>query len=166
MQGSIIRRVIHTDLYVDPSVIRLRFPEKFAPGISVAFLQGEPERVDFKGFLFDPKYIKPASISYALFFDAVLRDAPFDPTRAILNRKTVDEILDQPIIVERSPPVAIPFGKLLSGASIITVGTAVGIAGMTGNPLLFAAVPVGILVVGAPIVVLNAIRADSGHVRA
>src|SRR5262249_20880823 len=74
-----------------------------------------------------------------------------------LNGPIIDKIYNEQVIIEHSPPEGIPFGKLLSGASVVTIGTYVGFQGIVGGPLLFLAVAAGILAVGAPIVMLHVI---------
>jgi hypothetical protein len=154
-------RVIRTELYVDPYEIGGRSPEpEQPPGISVAFFHGKPEKFGFQQVLSNPVRVVPHLDELIPFFYTVLHEAPifpWDPPHDPTIR-TIFKIFRERVIIERSPPVAIPLGKLLTGASLITVGTFVGIKGMSVSPLMFAAVPAGILVVGAPIVVLNAIN--------
>jgi hypothetical protein len=70
-----------------------------------------------------------------------------------LNSDIIRSIYNEPFIIERSPPEGIQFGKLLSGASFITIGTFVGFQGVGGDPLLFLAVPAGIIIVGAAVAI-------------
>lgn len=87
------------------------------------------------------------------FLAGAVRDVepvPFAPLGDFDNSRITRFILDQDIVVERSPPVGVPFGNLLRLSPDVLVGSYIGIQTAQGNPmLLFATVPAGILVVGA-----------------
>jgi hypothetical protein len=67
----------------------------------------------------------------------------------VVNREIVESILDSPIIIERLPQEAITFASILKGASSVTIGL---IRVATGHyPLMFVAIPMGVIVVGSAI---------------
>jgi len=157
-------RVIRTELYFDPNEIVWRSAEQKAkaisginPGISAAFFHGNLEDFDFEQVLSNPIRVEPQRRVLDAFFDAALQNAPFTPSRPLskLNKSIANKIIREPVIIEHSPPLGIPFGKLLFSAPVVIVGAILGIA---GSPLMFATVPAGILAVGAPIVMLSAMN--------
>jgi hypothetical protein len=168
-------RVIRTELYFDPLKIKWSRAELVFgnPGISMAFFRCHPEAIDWQDALRDvlssPLSVfahEPLHIVRA-FIDAALQREPFNAygyqTPVESNRTIVDEILREPIIIENSPPEGVPFQQLFSGASIASIGTYVGLRGLEGGPLLFLAVPAGILVVGAAISISRAIDKGLNH---
>ena len=69
---------------------------------------------------------------------------------AIVNRHIVDFVKNAGVVIEQSPPVAIPFASLLRKASSVTIGTMMGAAVAIDNPpLMFITIPAGIIVVGS-----------------
>jgi hypothetical protein len=165
-------RVIRTELYFNPFDIKWRFPELVVsnPGISMAFFGCDPSRLDFEKIFSTPvspmERVEPPQVLRA-FFDTALQNAPFNTygfqAYHELNKPIIDEIYNEPIIIEHSPAEGIPLGKLLSGASVATIGTYVGLQGVWGNPLLFVAVPAGIIVVGAAVAVVRAFDKGLNH---
>jgi hypothetical protein len=68
----------------------------------------------------------------------------------IINRHIVDFIKSAGVVIEQSPPEAIPFASLLRKASSVTIGTMMGAAVALDNPpLMFITIPAGIIVVGS-----------------
>jgi hypothetical protein len=68
----------------------------------------------------------------------------------LFNKPIVDYLLDYPVVVERSPPEAIPFSTILKKSSSSVIGTLIGVAAARENTaLLFVTVPAGIIVVGS-----------------
>lgn len=62
------------------------------------------------------------------------------------------------VIVENSPPEAVPFSMLLRSASTAVVGTYIGIR-MAGSPaLMLLTVPAGLLVIGSAMGVAKALE--------
>ncbi len=127
-------RVIRTELYFNPLEIQWRFPELVVshPGISMAFFKCDPEHFDL-GQIFSSLFLsfpEPQSLPaepqlLRPFFDAALQNAPFHIHGRFgeeLNPAIIDEIYQEGVIVEHSPPEAIPLGKAISGASVVTVG--------------------------------------------
>lgn len=69
---------------------------------------------------------------------------------AIVNRHIVDFVKNAGVVIEQSPPEAIPFASLLRKASSVTIGTMMGAAVAIDNPpLMFITIPAGIIVVGS-----------------
>jgi hypothetical protein len=81
-----------------------------------------------------------------------------------LNTGPVEKIYGSEIIVEHSPPEGIPFRKLLSGASVLTIGTYIGSMALGGSPLLYVAVPLGIILVSAAVSIGHAFDKGLNHV--
>jgi hypothetical protein len=162
-------RIVRTELYFHPFEIKWRFPELIFgnPSISMMFYSCDPESIEFDELFHSPFSdatfrSEPLPVLRA-FVDATVQSAPF---RAFafsvtdedeLNSKIIDQIFQTPVVIENSPPEGIPFGTLLSGASIATVGTYVGLQGIEGHPFLFIAVPAGIIVVGTAVAISRAI---------
>ena len=70
----------------------------------------------------------------------------------IFNRHIVDFVNEQGVVIEKSPPEAIPFAALLKKASSVTIGTAMGAAVALDNPpLMFLTIPAEIIVVGSAV---------------
>jgi hypothetical protein len=68
----------------------------------------------------------------------------------LFNKPIVDYLMHYPVVVERSPPEAIPFGVILKNSSSSVIGTMIGVAAAHENTaLLFVTVPAGIIVVGS-----------------
>ena len=60
-------------------------------------------------------------------------------------------LLEQKVVIERSPPLAESLGHLLHGATAISIGTLLG-TGLSTDPMVaFYAVPGGVIVMGAAI---------------
>jgi hypothetical protein len=60
-------------------------------------------------------------------------------------------LLEQKVVIERSPPLAESLGHLLHGATAISIGTLLG-TGLSSDPTVaFYAVPGGVIVMGAAI---------------
>jgi hypothetical protein len=168
-------RVIRTELYFNPLEIKWQFPELIVsnPGISAAFFRCDPRAFEFERVISSIIFHTTggrAAREVGAFLDTALQNAPFPtephlPLYRVLNVGPIEKIHNSEIIIEHSPPEGIPFHKLLSGASIVTAGTYVGVGalGAGGGPLLFLTVPVGILVVGAAVVMLHVI--DKGLIR-
>ena len=73
-----------------------------------------------------------------------------------LNRPLVDYVLDQPIVIERSPPVHEVLRHLGRNAAV-AVGLYMGAGAVVDHhPLLFLTIPSGIIVAGASIGVAKA----------
>jgi hypothetical protein len=162
-------RVIRTELYFNPFEVKWLAPELVIsnPGISAAFFRCDPRSFDFeKVFSTNPVSLTADERSRAVsaFLDAALQNAHGLEHPAVLNSGPISKIFGSEIIVEHSPPEGILFGKLLSSASLVTIGTYVGLQGMGGSPLLFVAVPAGIIVVGAAVAIVRAFDRGLTHV--
>jgi hypothetical protein len=161
-------RVIRTELYFNPFEIRWRFPELVISnaGISAAFFPCKPRGLEFEKILSGPQAFEPVR-AIPEFLDAAIQNAPFRNyglEYQVLNTGPVEKIYNSAIIVEHSPPEGIPLGKLLSSASVITIGTFVGSAAAGGSPLLYVAVPLGIILVSAAVSMARAFDKGLNHV--
>jgi hypothetical protein len=188
-----MQRVIRTELYFNPLDIEWRSPERIIgnAGISMVFYRGEtpsdlketaerlipyqPQlnllryRQEFFPFL--PPY--PLEMSderqVRAFLDCALQNDTFGasiPARgeyAELNTALINQIFEQSVVVENSPPDAIPFRQLLSRPSILVVGTFLGMQLSGMSEMLFLAAPAGIVVVGSAVAIARAIDQGLNH---
>ena len=160
-----MERVIVTTLYVaadEKKLIAGRAPDAPPAEVTFAWLpQLDPNNIPDISDTWSgaPKEIK---IDLADFLDQILRKGYYDPRSIELtpipNRPLIEKIINEPIVIERSPPEAISISNLLKlSASPVALGTYVGIAAADGNYLLLLTVPAGILIVGTAIEVTKAI---------
>jgi hypothetical protein len=125
-------RVIRTELYFNPLEIKWQFPELIIsnPGISAAFFRCDPRAFELERVISSIIFHTTegrAAREVGAFLDTALQNAPFPILphfleHRVLNVGPIEKIHNSEIIVEHSPPEGIQFHKLLSGASIITVG--------------------------------------------
>ena len=125
-------RVIRTELYFNPLEIKWQFPELIIsnPGISAAFFRCDPRAFELERVISSIIFHTTegrAAREVGAFLDTALQNAPFPILphfleHRVLNVGPIEKIHNSKIIVEHSPPEGIQFHKLLSGASIITVG--------------------------------------------
>lgn len=140
--------------------------EKYNHGIAFAWIKnvdGAPFDIQ-KTEWFDGEKISTENIPLAI--DALLRDEDGHYSRILhrsmelKNQAVIEYVLDQPIILEQSPPSAIPFRQILAKTNIILIGSAIGYANAGDSPLLlFVLVPGGIIVVGSAVGVAEAFAA-------
>ncbi len=164
-------RVLTTWMYFDPSQIQgepafrpRRRPgrgDEPEPGIGVAWFGGDTTTLMSVSNLkvFQPlRGEEKDALSEDLlrsYVDLFLLDADeFEfsrPERSIKNSNFVDYILTQPIIIERSPPIAITLKGLLTATNLpIWIGTYMGWSVVPEHSvLLFITVPGGIIVVSS-----------------
>lgn len=78
----------------------------------------------------------------------------------VRNPRIVDYLLDQTIVLEESPPKAVPLKSLIGAGSIMSIGAAVGYALAPGTYplLLLITVPAGIIVIGSAAGVATAMQ--------
>jgi hypothetical protein len=82
----------------------------------------------------------------------------------VINKPIVDYLVNYPVIVEQSPPEAIPFSALLKKSSSSVIGTMIGVAAAHENTaLLFVTVPAGIIVVGSAFGVAKGLERGLAH---
>jgi hypothetical protein len=168
-------RVIRTEMYFDDSSVNAadahhrkrsmrRFNEKKNHGLAFAWFRNDgDDSFSIKSHKwFEGKEIGIDQIDLAL--DLLLRDVDeFEITRmlsgeSVRNPEIIDYVLQQSIILEHSPPVAIPFKNLLKKTnSALLIGAYVGYASAGDNPaLMILTVPGGIIVVGSALGVADA----------
>jgi hypothetical protein len=156
-------------MYFDADVIfalsRLR-PNN--PGIAVAWFALEPElEVDIgpiEGLWerFDLKNIDQFVVAALVNFESLPRAFTPEPGQIVAST-SLDSfaryVLEQPVVIERSPPDALPFSGLLKKASGAFIGTYVGIKIGENTPLLLLlTVPGGIMIVSSAIGVSKALE--------
>jgi hypothetical protein len=159
-------RVIRTEMYFDALQLSWPFAEEIHsnPGISAAFFGCDTvdlSDVPIFSALETGRRVDEAILR--VFIDHALRNPPRARWRLLeteveFNPRVVDYVLEQQIIVERSPAEGIPLIELFKGASIATIGTYVGMQAIDGHLLLFLTVPAGIIVVGSAAAVAKAIE--------
>jgi hypothetical protein len=176
-----LMRIIRTELYFDPRHLRWHEPELIQnnPGVACSFVN--TEGVEFKHHDLreltrevivgnePPEQYYDEETMRAFLGRALCVTPPdfqlfrsIDSTFANENASVIDFILTQPIIVEQSPPVGIPLNQLLKGASATSLGAMLGYFGLH-EPLLFATVPAGILIIGAVANVNKAMEKGLNH---
>jgi hypothetical protein len=169
-------RVIRTEMYFDEEEIvgfepgrRYRPPidpeGEENPGLAFAWFRSDfPGPFDFKNYKwFEGFEIQTGDVGQAL--DLLLRGGGNRELRRwrgegeIRNQEVVDFIFNQDIILERSPPTAIPFKDLLKKSNgPLWIGAAMGYSLAGDHPaLLFVTVPGGIIVVSSALGVAEAI---------
>lgn len=176
-------RVIRTELYYDPDIIRHRaiFDERQAdnPGLAFAWFRSE-ETVQFEelGLVLGPPNSSRLLLASAneprqrgklpyhlmraeMFIDqALVGWFPFSPQWDQRNRAIVRQVLNAEIVIERSPPTAISLQALLVKAPGVAIGTFIGVqAAGEFAPLMLLTVPGGILAVSSAIGVSKALEA-------
>jgi hypothetical protein len=164
-------RVIRTELYFNPKVVEaLSRVQIDNPGLAVAWFAAELDtEIDLH------------EIADKSWHNFNLEDAEIFIAAAIANFQNLNEpsevlipgqirasatansfakyVLEQPIVIEHSPPEAVPFSALLKGASGAVIGTYVGfqIAG-ENSLLLLVTVPGGLMVVSSAMGISKALE--------
>ena len=83
------------------------------------------------------------------------------PERSIKNPNVVDYLLEQPIVIERSPPVTVTLKGLVTKTNLpVWIGTYMGwLVAPEHSVLLFITVPGGIIVVSSATGLASALAA-------
>lgn len=150
---------------VVPPRIKTRVPN---PGVAVAWFgiaTDMPLTINNLGLIIDLRRAPPTLDEIADFLEASVFN--FERTTGPSNtraeggeRRFASYILDQPIVIERSPPLSIPLHSLLTKAPGVAIGTFVGIEAAASHPLLMlATVPGGIIAVSSAIGISRALEA-------
>ena len=163
-------RVIRTEMYFSSSDLTWNTNNILQnPGVAVAFFRVENNH----GLLIKSIVTDPISLSQGLeapawpgnaptvihlFLSSVLEGSddffqmPTEPLRRVNNEHVVNFILEQPIVIEQSPPSAELLKGLFAKSASIVIGTFIGTTVAGENPLLmFLSIPAGIIVVGSAI---------------
>jgi len=133
--------------------------EESEPGIGVAWFGGDTTTlrpfpdVDYFHALpgFEEQALTEEFLRYCV--DLFLIEAPefeFDrPERSMKNADIVDYVINQPIVIERSPPFHISLKGLLTSTNLpVWIGTYMGWnVAPDHSPLLFITIPGGIIVI-------------------
>lgn len=169
-------RVIRTEMYFDDQSVngsnarrrfrsRGRFAEEKNHGIAFAWFRNDGDvPINIRNYKwFDGREIEVGQVSQAL--DVLLRDGDQreiyrvgEPTEKIQNPSVIDFIFGQDVVLEHSPPFAIPFKNLLEKTnSAVLIGAYVGYAMAGDDPLLMIlTIPGGIIVVGSALGIADA----------
>lgn len=173
-------RIIRTEMYFDSSRIEGLVGKAHAqnPGISLAWcaidsndlarlssnIKIVPYLEKFRPVAFRPNGYEPDDNLIRNFLSASIQGAANSKMSHLLqsgvreNNQIAEFVLSQDVVIERSPPKAIPFKKLVGGATHITIGAYIGVSIAGANPLLMlVTVPGGILIIGAAISVSRAL---------
>jgi hypothetical protein len=154
-------RVIQTTLYIDDHHRLFQSP-KHNPGIAFAWFKGEFHDGDVASLVKgDPinRHSQEVRIFLQLALESSERQFKQDRRGPVGNDGTVNEVIDASVIIENSPPEAIPFSVLLRKASSAVVGTYIGVRMAESNPvLMLLTVPAGLLVVGSAMGVAKALE--------
>jgi hypothetical protein len=158
-----IERYIRTDFFVDEQVVQPVYRYKdSSPNVAIIFLKAseiEPRSNDREDRVSRTMFegLPAKEIDPALVLETILRvqrgarEAQSYIEQALHQPRAsfTGYLLNQTVILERSPVVAETLGHLLRGATYVTVGTFLG-ASISPNPLVaFITVPAGIIVMGA-----------------
>jgi hypothetical protein len=81
------------------------------------------------------------------------------PEGPFIDLTLLVELLDETVIVERSPPEAIPLRVILGHATQISIGAYLGAqAAENSHLLMLATVPAGIIIIGSAVGVSEGLR--------
>jgi hypothetical protein len=173
-------RVLTTFMYFDSANVKIEPPfgrprgrgEEPEPGIGVAWFGGDTTTLisisNLKIFRELPGHKEEQPLTEEFLrscVDLFLVDAAeyeFDRTeRSLKNPDTVDYIITQPVVIERSPPFTVTLKGLLTSTNLpIWIGTYMGWSvAPEHSVLLFITVPGGIIVVGSATGLASAIAA-------
>jgi len=166
-------RVIRTELSYQAEELQNPKDIENELGVSIAWGQvnGMPDNVSgiLNELITDGVVRETFEIDdYKRFLDDTLRGATFRPTQpgtfafplSILNDPTtVHQILNEPVVIEQSPPTVEPFSGLLAKATPLAGGLFLGVKMASGDLVMMITIPVGILLVGTAVAVTKAIEA-------
>lgn len=160
-----MERIIITSLYFDSDAPVFGKQQDASPATEVTFAWLPNKGLENIPDILEETRITPNRINIELgeFLDEIIEKGYYsfqisNPFRAPRNPLLITRIIEEPIIIERSPPQAISIRDLLSlSASPTALGTYVGINVASGHYLLLLTVPAGILVVGAAIEITKAL---------
>ena len=121
-----------------------RLPSEFPAGTPLAYSEGG----------LAPLVDGPTTDQIRAFVSLSLYDIFYEGEEdfgTVTNARVVDWVLDQSIVIEESPPKAVPLKTLIGGSTTMTIGAMVGYgAAPSAYPLLLLiTVPMGIIVVGS-----------------
>jgi hypothetical protein len=146
-------------MYFDPAQAPIRGSRQDNPAISVAWFAGDLEDPANLGYLdgflrftLDGRPLVERFLALVLQgaddTDPRILSAPVDLSAAM---PVVDYILDQPIVIERSPPKSFPLKRLLGESTQIVIGAYFGSAVAPANSplLMLVAAAGGIIVIGS-----------------
>jgi hypothetical protein len=163
-------RVIRTEMYFDTQVVQgLTHIELDNPGVSVAWFGFDSDdRIQLDDIVQKPLYVTLENGVVENFLADALSDFQErhieQPVIGRIQARGTAEsfsryILDQPIVIEHSPPEAIPFSSLLRKASSAAIGTYIGyrLAG-DSSLLLLVTIPGGMFVASSAIGISKALE--------
>lgn len=161
-------RVVTTSLYFEDNDVRgyngfrsrSRIEDK-NPGVTFAWFAGDSSGVldisNYKAFQELQPPARDARERIRGIIDLFIRDVDdvafyrVPPDQSVENTDIVEFVLDQGIVIERSPPILVTLkGVLTTSNSPLWIGTFVGSAAAWDHPtLLLITVPGGIIAVGS-----------------
>jgi hypothetical protein len=164
-------RVLRTEMYFSRDQITDLYLRNRGnarnPGLSFAWFQAGGSTEGLHEELLADRIFYREEGTAAAFLDHVLRGfdkrLPFlfiaDPLR-LANRGIIEQVMNDAIIIENSPPEAVPLRSLIARAPGVAIGTFIGIAAARNySPLLmFLTVPGGILVCSSAIGISKALE--------
>ena len=155
-----VDRIIRTDFYFDFATIHPDHHQGHGPTLSVAWLNRpsnlhSPPAVDFL------EIPEVEAVPAEKMLECLLNFSGYLPNdRAILSHfiassrhdppaPFIQELLNETIIIERSPPIAETLGHIFHSATSTSLGVLIG-AQLSPSPLLMlATIPAGIVLMGA-----------------
>jgi hypothetical protein len=167
-------RVIRTEMYFDPQIapdwLQKIIP---SPAVSVAWISAEwandmsleiltrALEIDVRAVI-DLEEINDFLAASVFNFERTTRVS--DSMTALAGSGSYSDslvlyILNQPIVIERSPPLSLPLHTLLTKAPGLAIGTFVGVQAAGDHSLLMlATVPGGIILVSSAIGISKALQ--------
>jgi hypothetical protein len=170
--GDAIMRVIRTEVYPEREVRVTVGIGNTEPGVTFCWFQGDVDQklLEHSGWMhwhdFDRREIRGLLDIFAR--NASLSDSfdggpeyRFKRDHPVYNPDVVTELLDESVVMEKSPPYSIAFGEILKSINAkYLLGTYVGM--LAGGPhdsiILLLTVPGGILAVSSAIGMARAIE--------
>jgi hypothetical protein len=139
-----VSRLIDTNLYYENY-----------QGVGVVWFAG---KLNPREILKKPISISPAEVPRELErMLARVKRSSYEGSR--INAQALKVILSSRIIVQRSPAISFPLGKLIEKSPGIAIGTYVGMYAAGSSPMLMlVTVPGGILIVSSAIAIARAVE--------
>lgn len=173
-------RVITTWMYFDPSQIEGEMMyrrhrgrgEEVEPGIGIAWCAGDSADLmsisNMKAFRELPgeaqEFSEEAMRRYIDAFLVDVEDFEFVGSWAVRNSAIVDFVINEPFVIERSPPDLLSLKGVITKTNFpIWIGTYMGWSVVPENSvLLFISVPGGIIIVSSAVGLANALASGLG----
>jgi hypothetical protein len=136
----------------------MRIPE--FPGVSVAWFKNPSGQLSPPWAGITEEHVPVAlRLEVRTFLDAALYESNVPAVPRVYNESIIELLLYQDIIVEQSPPEAVPLMNVIMHGTNISIGSYLGYAISGGDiPLMFITVPAGVIVMGAAIGISNGLK--------